>query len=130
MAKKPDLNQSAEIRSILQELGKEAKFRDVFEKLEDRHKGFKFNKNACQQAFTMARKKLGFAKGPRRGKKPAAAEPIAVTAAKVVPAGGAKLQTAGAPKGLVVDALTTAQKLIEACGGKEAAKHVIDNVTV
>jgi hypothetical protein len=32
--------------------------------------------------------------------------------------------------GLVVDAITTAQKLIEACGGKEAAKHVIDNVTV
>jgi hypothetical protein len=30
----------------------------------------------------------------------------------------------------VVDAITTAQKLIEACGGKEAAKHVIDNVTM
>jgi hypothetical protein len=36
----------------------------------------------------------------------------------------------GAPKGLVVDALTTAQKLIADCGGKEAAKHVIDNVTM
>jgi len=28
MAKKPDFNQAAEIRSILQELGKAAKFRD------------------------------------------------------------------------------------------------------
>jgi hypothetical protein len=34
-----------------------------------------------------------------------------------------------AEKGLVVDAMTTAQKLIAVCGGKEAAKHVIDNVT-
>lgn len=50
-------------------------------------------------------------------------------AARVVPAGSPKPKTSGAPKGLVVDALTTAQKLIEACGGKEAAKHVIDNVT-
>lgn len=32
-------------------------------------------------------------------------------------------------KGLVVDAITTAQKLIAVCGGKEAAKQVIDNVT-
>jgi hypothetical protein len=31
--------------------------------------------------------------------------------------------------GLVVDAITTAQRLIEVGGGKEAAKHVIDNVT-
>jgi hypothetical protein len=29
----------------------------------------------------------------------------------------------------VVDAITTAQKLIAACGGKEAEKHVTGNVT-
>jgi hypothetical protein len=129
MAKKPDFNQSAEIRSILQGLGKRAKFKDVFEKLEAAHKGCRFNENACQQAFSVARKKLGFAKGARRGKKPAMAKPTVAIAARVVPAGGAEPQTARASKGLVVDALTTAQKLIAACGGKEAAKHVIDNVT-
>jgi hypothetical protein len=127
MAKKPDFNQSAEIRSILQELGKEAKFKDVFQKLRERHKGFEFNEDACQQAFTMARKKLGFYKGPRRGKKAVAAKPMTATAARVVPADEPK--TTRVPKGLVVDALTTAQKLIAVCGGKEAAKHVIDNVT-
>jgi hypothetical protein len=115
--------------TILQELGKRAKFKDVFEKLEAAHKGYTFNEIACQQAFSLARKKLGFAKGPRRDKRPAMAKPTVAMAARVVPAGGAKPQTAGAPKGLVVDALTTAQKLIAACGGKEAAKHVIDNVT-
>jgi hypothetical protein len=129
MAKKPDFNQAAEIRSILQELGKEAKFKDVFEKLQAKYKGYTFNQNACQQAFTNARAKLGFKKRQQQ-KKPAAAQPMAVTAARVVPVGGAEPQTARAPKGLVVDALTTAQKLIAACGGKEAAKHVIDNVTV
>ena len=129
MAKKPDFNQAAEIRSILQELGKQAKFKDVFEKLQAKYKGYTFNQNACQQAFTNARAKLGFKK--RQGRKePAAAQPTAVTAARVVPAGGAEPKTVGAPKGLVVDALTTAQKLIAACGGKEAAKHVIDNVTM
>ena len=56
-------------------------------------------------------------------------QPTVVTAARVVPAGSAEPKTGHAPKGLVVDALTTAQKLIAACGGKEAAKHVIDNVT-
>jgi hypothetical protein len=100
------------------------------ERLPAQHKGFKFNENSCQQAFSIARKKLGFAKGPRRGKKPAMAKLTVATAARVVPAGGAEPKTARAPKGLVVDALTTAQKLIAACGGKEAAKHVIDNVTV
>jgi hypothetical protein len=30
----------------------------------------------------------------------------------------------------ISDAITTAQKLIAACNGKEAAKHVIDNVTI
>jgi hypothetical protein len=128
MAKKPDFNQSAEIRSILQELGKQAKFRDVFEKLEANHKGYKFNKNSCEQAFTDARAKLGFKKRQRPRKK-ASGQPATATAARVVPAGGPKPKTAGAAKGLVVDALTTAQKLIAACGGKEAAKHVIDNVT-
>ncbi len=74
-----------------------------------------------------ARAKLGFKKR-QRPKKKTAAQPAAM-AARVVPAGSPKPKTSGAPKGLVVDALTTAQKLIEACGGKEAAKHVIDNVT-
>jgi hypothetical protein len=129
MAKKPDFNQSAEIRSILQELGKAARFKDVFAKLQERRKAFTFNKNACQQAFTAARKKLGFAKGPRRGKKPAATKPSTAIAARVVPAGNAEAKTPRGTKGFVVDAITTAQKLIAACGGKEAAKHVIDNVT-
>jgi hypothetical protein len=48
-------------------------------------------------------------------------------ATRVVPPGGHRIRHAN---GLVVDAITTAQKLIEACGGKEAAKHVIDNVTM
>lgn len=65
MAKKPDFNQSAEIRSILQKLGKDAKFRDVFEKLRANHKGRRFNENSCMQAFAVARRKLGFKKGRR-----------------------------------------------------------------
>jgi hypothetical protein len=44
----------------------------------------------------------------------------------MVPAQGPRVRRV---KGIVVDALTTAQKLIAACGGKEAAEHVIDNVT-
>ena len=93
------------------------------------HKGYTFNQNSCQQAFTNARAKLGFKKRQRPRKK-TAAQPTAATAARVVPAGGAEPKTAGRrANGLVVDAITTAQKLIAACGGKEAAKHVIDNVT-
>jgi len=125
MAKKPDFNQAAEIRSILQELGQAAKFRDVFETLQANHKGYQFNKNSCQQAFTSAREKLGFKKR-QRPKRKTAAQPAAVTAARVVPASAPRVRQAN---GLVVDAMTTAQKLIAACGGKEAAKHVIDNVT-
>jgi hypothetical protein len=59
MAKKPDFDQAAEIRSILEELGKQAKFKYVFEKLKAKYKGYTFNKNACQQAFTNARAKVG-----------------------------------------------------------------------
>jgi hypothetical protein len=62
----------------------------------------------------------------QRPKKKTAAQPTAATAARVVPASGPRVRHAS---GLVVGAITTAQKLIEACGGKEAAKHVIDNVT-
>ena len=65
MAKKPDFNQAAEIRSILQLLGKEAKFREVFEKLRAEHKGYRLNENSCMQAFSTARAKLGFKKGRR-----------------------------------------------------------------
>lgn len=65
MAKKPDFNQSAEIRSILQKLGDDAKFRDVFAKLQTSHKGYRFNENSCMQAFAVARKKLGIKKGRR-----------------------------------------------------------------
>jgi hypothetical protein len=126
MAKKPDFNQAAEIRSILQELGKQAKFKDVFEKLQANHKGYQFNKNSYQQAFTSARAKLGF-KERQRPRKKTAAQPAAAAAVRVVPASGPRVRHAD---GLVVGAITTAQKLIAACGGKEAAKHVIDNVTV
>jgi hypothetical protein len=49
VAKKPEFNQSAEIRSILQELGKEAKFKDVLQKLRARHKGYRFNENSCRK---------------------------------------------------------------------------------
>lgn len=126
MAKKPDFNQAAEIRSILQELGKDAKFRDVFERLKANHKGYQFNLKACYQAFTVARQKLEFAQKAGRTRT-RAASPAAAMAAKVVPAG--QPPAARGAKGLVVDAITTAQKLIDVCGGKEAAKHVIDNVT-
>jgi hypothetical protein len=126
MAKKQGLNQSAEILSITEELGKNAKFKDVFERLQAKYKGDKFNENSCQQAFTLARKKLGFAKG-RRSARRGAARPRAAMAARVVSAEPVGSVRGG--KGFVVDAVTTAQKLIAACGGKEAAKHVIDNVT-
>ena len=115
MAKKPEINQSAEIRSILGQLGKDAMFKDVFEKLQAQYRGHKFNKNSCQQAFTDARKKLGFSKGPRRGKP--AARPKAALAARVVPAGTPIAKTIRGDEGLVGDAITTAQKLIAACGG-------------
>ncbi|HEV3301421.1 MAG TPA: hypothetical protein VG055_17345 [Planctomycetaceae bacterium] len=126
MAKKPEINQSAEIRLMLEQLGKNASFKDVFAKLQAKYQGRKFNENSCQQAFTMARKKLGFAKGLGR-MKGTAATPQPTTAARVVRA--AQVGAVRAEKGLVVDAMTTAQKLIAVCGGKEAAKHVIDNVT-
>jgi hypothetical protein len=129
MAKKPDFNQAAEIRAILQELGEGASFKDVFGRLRANHKGYRFNESSCKQAFTMARAKLRFKKRQRPSKK-AAAQPAVAMATRVIPAGGTAAKTAQAPKGLVVDALTTAQKLIAACGGKEAAKHVIDNVTM
>ena len=128
MAKKQGINQSGEIRSIAQQLGKDATFKDVFEKLQAQHKGHKFNENSCQQAFTLARKKLGFAKG-RRGRKRSAAKPELAMAARVVPAERAAATRGRGSEGTVVEAMTTAQKLIAVCGGKQAAKHVIDNVT-
>jgi hypothetical protein len=120
------INQSAEIRSIAEQLGKDAKFKDVFAKLQAQFPGHRFNENSCQQAFTLARQKLGFAPGPRRDKK-TPAKPKVALAARVVPA--RSTSSSRADNGLVVDAITTAQKLIDVCGGREAAKHTIDNVT-
>jgi hypothetical protein len=60
MAKKAEINQSAEIKATVEQVGKDAKFTDVFEKLQSQHKGHKFTPNSCQQAFTLARKKLRF----------------------------------------------------------------------
>ena len=124
MAKKPDFNQSAEIRSILQELGKEAKFKDVFQKLRERHRGFQFNENACQQAFSIARKKLGFVKGPK--------------AKRVVKPKGSRHRVGGVRgavgKGVlgienrVLEVIRAAKELIALTGDTEAAKAVIDHM--
>jgi hypothetical protein len=120
MAKKPELNQSAAIRSIAEKLGKNAKFKDVFAELQSQHKGRKFNENSCQQAFSNARKKLGFVKGPKSKR---------VAKPKTTGRGVARVgKGVVGIENRVLAVIRAAKELIALTGDSKAAKAVIDHM--
>ncbi len=126
MAKKAEINQSAEIRSIAERLGKDAKFKDVFEQLQAEHKGHEFNENSCQQAFSLARKKLGFAK---RSKSRRVA--LRKTRGHQVRGGrGRKGVGSGvvAIEDRILAIIRAAKELIALTGDSQSAKAVIDHM--
>ena len=126
MAKKVAINQSAEIRSLAEKLGKGAKFKDVFEQLQAQHKGHRFNENSCQQAFSLARKKLGFVK--RSKSKRVALRRTKGHRVGSVHAGNGRGNGAVAIENRVLAIVRAARQLIDLTGDSRAAKAVIDHM--
>ncbi len=145
------VNVSAEVRKLT-EANKDAPFKTIFEQLQKRFHDRKFKESSALVAWSRSRVALGLTKRHQKekGDKPALSAPPrpAPTPVGKSPARPATQPTsrptgrptppsvairAAAGRGganPVVDAMTTAQRLIALCGSKEAAKHVIDNVEV
>jgi len=126
MAKKVAINQSAEIRSLAEKLGKDAKFKDVFGQLQAQHKGHQFNENSCQQAFSLARKKLGFVK--RSKSKRVALRKTRGHQVGGVHAGNGAGNGALAIENRVLAIVRAARQLIDLTGDPRSAKAVIDHM--